>query len=346
MASFSSDTRPIIGRGPSLVARFLLLAALSIGLMVGDHRYHYMDRLRATLAASVYPLQWVVDAPFRLLHWARDSVADRDHLRAANAKLSAQLRDAQIDLQTLNVLREEVARLRGLNEAADNFTKQRLIAQIMQVDLDPLRHRVLINKGEQDGVFKGQPILDAQGVFGQITRVSPYTSEAIMISDPEHAIPVRVARSGLRTIAQGTGNLNRLSLPYLTGEADIKVGDTLIASGLGGVFPAGYPVGVVTHVSRDPAQTFAEVEAKPAAKLDSDYEVVLLWYQASSSDVVITQPKVPVTAPASVKDLDEAANNGAAAADAAAPTPGTPRASAPAPVANKPAGNKPTGGTP
>ncbi len=325
MASFSSDTRPIIGRGPSLVARFLFLAVLGIGLMVGDHRYHYMERLRTTLAASVYPLQWVVDAPFRLAHWLRDSVADRDRLRTENAKLSTQLRDAQIDLQTLAALREEVTRLRGLNEAADEFTKQRLIAQIMQVDLDPLRHRVLLNKGAKEGVFKGQPILDAHGVFGQITRVSPYTAEAIMISDPEHAIPVRVARSGLRTIAQGTGNLNRLRLPYLTGEADIKVGDTLIASGLGGVFPAGYPVGVVTRVTRDPAQTFADVDAQPAAKLDSDYEVVLLWHQAPANDTAITQPATPAAAPASIKDLDAAANNAKRPAGTSGTTPAPPR---------------------
>jgi rod shape-determining protein MreC len=308
LASFSTDTRPIIGRGPSLVARFLFLAALSIGLMVGDHRYHYMDKVRSAMSASVYPLQWLVDSPFRLTRWVSDSVADRTRLRVENQQLAAELRDAKVNLQTLASLQAEVQRLKGLTDAADDFAKKRLVARIMQVDLDPLRHRVLLNKGQADGVFKGQPILDAYGVFGQITQVSRNTSEAIMISDPAHGIPVRVLRSGLRSIAQGTGNLNLLNLPYLTGEADIKVGDVLVASGLGGVFPGGYPVGTITRVTRDPGQTFAEVEAKPSAELDSDYEVVLMWYQTKDADVAITPDATPSAAPATVQQLEDAAS--------------------------------------
>jgi rod shape-determining protein MreC len=304
LASFGSETRPIIGRGPSLVARSLLLIALSVGLMVADQRYSYLQRVRTTLSTGVYPLQWLVDAPFRASTWLTDSFADRDRLRAENARLLAQLRDADVDLQKLAALIEENRRLRDLGHAANEVAKQRLVAQIMRVDLDPFRHRVLLNKGQNDGVFKGQPILDAHGVFGQITQVGRNTSEAILISDPEHAIPVRVNRSGLRTIAEGTGNLNRLNLPFLTGEADVKVGDVLIASGLGGVFPAGYPVGTITRVERDPAETFAKVEAKPMAKLDSDYEVVLLWYQAPAIESAITPVTTPTTAPATPEQLE------------------------------------------
>lgn len=282
MATFSSDTRPIIGRGPSLVARFILLAAASIGLMVGDHRYDYLNHVRQVVSSGVYPLQWLVDAPFRLTRWATESVTDREQLRSENTRLAAQLRDAKIDLQRLAALTEENRRLRELGDASSVVSGRRMIAQIMSVDLDPLRHRVLLNKGQSDGVFKGQPVLDAQGVFGQITQVGRYTSQAIMISDPEHSIPVRVNRSGLRTIAEGTGNLNKLNLPFLTGEADVKVGDLLIASGLGGVFPPGYPVAEISRVERNPADTFATVEAKPLARLDRDYEVVLLWYKPSA----------------------------------------------------------------
>ena len=208
MASFGSETRPIIGRGPSLVARALLLIALSVGLMVADHRYDYLQRVRLALSTAVYPVQWLVDTPFRGWRWLTDSTTDRDALRSENLKLEAQLRDTRVDLLKLDALIEENRRLRDLGDAADEVAKQRLVAQIMRVDLDPLRHRVLLNRGQSDGVFKGQPILDAHGVFGQITQVGRHTSEAILISDPEHAIPVRVNRSGLRTIAEGTGNLN------------------------------------------------------------------------------------------------------------------------------------------
>lgn len=304
MASFGYDTRPIIGRGPSLVARFLLFAAISIALMVADHRNNYLDQVRNTLSAGVYPLQWLVDAPFRASRWMNESVTDRDQLRAENTRLATALRDAQVKLQKFEALTTENQRLRELGDAADDVASRRLIAQIMRVDLDPLRHRVLLNKGQSDGVFKGQPILDAHGVFGQITQVGRHTSEALMISDPEHAIPVRVNRSGLRTIASGTGNLNKLELPFLTGEADIKVGDLLIASGLGGVFPAGYPVGTVSKVERNPAETFATVEAKPLARLDSDYEVVLIWYQPPAVEPAIAPVTAPTAAPLSVETLE------------------------------------------
>lgn len=323
MASFGYDTRPIIGRGPSLVARFLLFAAISIALMVADHRNNYLDQVRNTLSAGVYPLQWLVDAPFRASRWMNESVTDRDQLRAENTRLATALRDAQVKLQKFEALTTENQRLRELGDAADDVASRRLIAQIMRVDLDPLRHRVLLNKGQSDGVFKGQPILDAHGVFGQITQVGRHTSEALMISDPEHAIPVRVNRSGLRTIASGTGNLNKLELPFLTGEADIKVGDLLIASGLGGVFPAGYPVGTVSKVERNPAETFATVEAKPLARLDSDYEVVLIWYQPPAVEPAIAPVTAPTAAPLSVETLESTIKPRASASSSsssAAPT--------------------------
>ncbi|MGC3982487.1 MAG: rod shape-determining protein MreC [Steroidobacteraceae bacterium] len=307
MASFGSDSRPIIGRGPSLVARSLVLIALSVALMVGDQRYDYLQQLRSIMSSSVYPLQWLVDAPFRATRWMGESVTDRSELRSENTRLSQELRDAQVDLQKLAALTEENRRLRELGDASDDVAKQRLVAQIMRVNVDdPLRHRVLLNKGQKDGVFKSQPILDAHGIFGQITQVGRYTSEAILISDPAHAIPVRVGRSGLRTIAEGTGNLNKLNLPFLTGEADVKVGDLLVASGLGGVFPAGYPVGTITRVERDPAQTFALVEAKPMAKLDSDYEVVLIWYKPPAVEPAIAPAATPGTVTVTPEQLEAA----------------------------------------
>lgn len=274
--------------------------------MVADQRYNYLQQVRSAMSAGVYPLQWLVDAPFRASRWMNESVSDREQLRVENTRLKQELRDAQVGLQKLAALTQENQRLRELGDAADDVAKKRLVAQIMQVDLDPLRHRVLLNKGQSDGVFKGQPILDAHGIFGQITQVGRYTSEAILVSDPEHAIPVRVNRSGLRTIAEGTGNLNKLNLPFLTGEADIKVGDLLIASGLGGVFPAGYPVGTITRVERNPAETFAKVEAQPMAKLDSDYEVVLLWYQPPAIEPAIAPAPTPSAAPVTPEQLEAA----------------------------------------
>lgn len=333
MASFGTESRPIIGRGPSLVARSLFLICISVGLMVADQRYDYLHKIRSGMSAGVYPLQWLVDAPFRASRWMNESVADRDQLRVENTRLSVALREAQVNLQRMAALTQENQRLRELGDAADDVSNKRLVAQIMRVDLDPLRHRVLLNKGQQDGIFKGQPILDAHGIFGQITQVGRYTSEAILISDPEHAIPVRVNRSGLRTIAEGTGNLNKLNLPFLTGEADVKVGDLLIASGLGGVFPAGYPVGTITRVDRDPTQTFARVEARPMAKLDSAYEVVLIWYKPPAIEPAIAPAATPDAAPVTPEQLEAVAKPPAKpAAVAPAPAPAPAAVTAPAPI--------------
>ena len=247
--------------------------------MVADHRYHYLNGVRQVMSTLEYPLQWRVDMPSRLTHWVSDSFADRERLQIENANLTTSLRDADIKLETLAALAEENRRLHDMNEAVSTIGDKRLIARIMHVDLDPLRHRVVLNKGQVDGVFKGQAVLDTHGIFGQITQVGRYTSEAIMITDPEHAIPVRVNRTGLRTIAEGTGSTDNLNLPFLTGDADIKAGDLLISSGLGGVFPPGYPVAQVTRIDRSPSDTFSTVAAKPLALLDRDYEVMLIWYQ-------------------------------------------------------------------
>jgi rod shape-determining protein MreC len=169
------------------------------------------------------------------------------------------------------------------------------VAEIVRVDLDPFRQRVLVNKGSLNGVFRGQAALDANGIFGQVTRVGPLSAEIILISDPEHAIPVQVNRTGARTIALGTGSSGQLSLPYLPQNFDVVAGDLLVSSGLGGVYPPGYPVGRITGVGRDPSQPLLAVAAEPLAALDRDPEILLVWFD---STVVEPEP-TPAAKPAS-----------------------------------------------
>jgi rod shape-determining protein MreC len=191
----------------------------------------------------------------------------------------------------------------------------------MDLDMDAVRERVLVDKGASDGVFVGQAVLDSGGVFGQVARVEQLTSEVILLSDASHAIPVQVNRNGLRTIAVGTGDMNRLKLPYLSTSADVVVGDLLVTSGLGGGFPAGYPVGTVAEVKRDPAQSLADVEVKPAAALDRTREVMFVWLAAGPA---ATAAAAPPPAPASPHATP------APAPPRAAPAPVSPRVAAPA----------------
>jgi len=277
MVTLSSDSRNIIGRGPPLGAGLFFLGILSVGIMMLDHRGGYLETVRLWLGAAATPIYAVVQAPGQLWDWVTGSFADRARLRAENAELTEQLRAARVKLLQFDSLREENVRLRAVREASAGVGGRTMIAEIMRVDVDPFRHRVRINKGADDGVFKFQPVLDAFGIVGQVAQVDKFTATLILITDAEHAIPVQVNRNGIRTIAVGTGDLNRLNLPYMTVESDVRVDDLLVSSGLDGIFPAGYPVARVTRVERNPAETFALVEARPLAQLDRDREVLLLW---------------------------------------------------------------------
>jgi rod shape-determining protein MreC len=293
VVTLSSDSRPIIGRGPPLGARFFVLSVIAVVVMVLDQRGGYLETTRFWLGTVVHPFYAVVQAPFDAWNWLTSSFTDRSELRAENEQLSEELRIARIRLLQFDALNEENRRLRAIRAASEGLGERTLIAEIIHVDVDPFRHRVRINKGTADGVYKGQPIIDAFGIVGQVVQADRFSAELILISDAAHAIPIQLNRNGIRSIAAGTGDLNKLKLPYLTTESDVQIGDLLVSSGLDGIFPAGYPVATVSKVESDPAATFALVEAKPLAQLDRDREVLLLWVDqpaAAAPDVEPTKP--------------------------------------------------------
>jgi rod shape-determining protein MreC len=246
-------------------------------LIIFDKRYDNLGQIRRFLSIVAYPVQVVVASPFEGWDWFRESVSSRETLRADKAKLEAELRLANFRLQRYEALEAETQRLRALRVNTAEVATRFVVGDIMDLDIDAFRERVLVDKGARDGVFVGQAVLDAGGVFGQVARVEQLTSEVILVSDASHAIPVQVNRNGLRTIAVGTGDMNRLKLPYLSTSADVVAGDLLVTSGLGGGFPAGYPVGTVAEVKRDPAQSLADVDVRPAAALDRSRELMFVW---------------------------------------------------------------------
>ena len=307
MVTLSSDSRPIIGRGPPLGARFFFLSVLSIIAMVADHNNAYLGTARQWLGLLTQPFYAVVQAPAQAWNWLTGSFADRDVLQTDNRKLNEELRVARVKLLRFDSLVEENKRLRAIREASQGIGQRTLIAEIVKVDVDPFRHRVRINKGSLDGVFKDQPVLDAFGIVGQVTRVDRYGAEVILISDAAHAIPVQINRNGIRSIAVGVGDVRKLSLPYLTVESDNKVGDLLVSSGLDGIFPAGYPVARITSVKRDPAETFAVVEAKPLAQLDRIREVLLLWHEQPTATAPVAPAEPPAVKPAAKPPVEKPA---------------------------------------
>jgi rod shape-determining protein MreC len=297
------------GRTTGLLLRCVLYSLLALGLIIFDKRYDHLGQIRRFLSVVAYPVQVAVASPFQGWDWFRESVSSRETLRADKAKLEAELRLANFRLQRYEALEAESQRLRALRENTAGVANRFVVGDIMDLDLDAFRERVLVDKGARDGVFVGQAVLDAGGVFGQVARIEELTSEVILISDAAHAIPVLVNRNGLRTIAVGTGDMSRLKLPYLSTSADVVAGDLLVTSGLGGVFPAGYPVGTVAEVKRDPAQSLAEVEVRPAAALDRSREVMFVWLKQDAAPAATpTVPKAasPSAPPAAAPPHQEA----------------------------------------
>jgi rod shape-determining protein MreC len=261
----------------SLGLRFVLLVIVCLSMMLLDHRQNHLSRVRQALSIAVYPIQVLVDLPFNTYAWARSSLEERSALLGENERLRSELLDASFRLQQFDALSVENGRLRELLESTARLDDRRLVAEVLAVDLDPYRQRFVLNRGLDDDVFVGQAILDRHGVVGQVVEVGKWTSEALLITDADHAIPVVVNRNGLRTIAVGTGDQGRLRLPYLTNSADIQVGDLLVSSGLGEVFPAGYPVAQVLELHERPGQAFADIIAAPVSALDRDQEVLLVF---------------------------------------------------------------------
>ncbi|MEY2701086.1 MAG: rod shape-determining protein MreC [Pseudomonadota bacterium] len=245
--------------------------------------------LRAVLATAVYPLQQLISSPVRWLDDVAAQFASREALIAENARLRDEQKNLEARQLTFSSLQQENIRLRELLQSPVRIADRYLIAELLAINVAPYSHVFVVNRGAQQGVYVGQPVLDARGVVGQVLRVSPFSAEVMLISDPNHGIPVQVNRNGVRTIALGTGRSDRLVMPYLSGSADVEVGDLLVTSGLGGVFPAGYPVATVTAVSAQ-GGVFAKVSAQPVAPLDRIREVLLVWSDVTSGALPAHSP--------------------------------------------------------
>ena len=303
-----------------------MFVALSTVLMVMDHKYNNLESLRAGLSLVVYPLQQVIELPGTVSDWFGESLSTRRKLQEENDSLRTQQLMQKVQMQKLASLEAENIRLRELLDSSFEVGEKVLIAELMSVNLDPYKHQIVVNKGELHDIYPGQPLLDAKGVMGQIVHAGPYSSTAVLITDTSHAIPVQVNRTGLRTIALGSGAINRLELPYIPNNADIRPGDLLITCGLGGRFPPGYPVATVTAVQHDPGLTFSQVVATPMAELNRSREVLLVWPGVSTT----LEPDRPTDA-ANTMSVD-VVNSDEAAMEAPPAVPDT-AASAPADTA-------------
>lgn len=311
-----------------------MLVVLSVALMVVDARFTLLKPVRSQMYVLMEAYT-VTDLPDRFWQFVSSQLGSRTELAADNEKLKTENLLLQGRMQKLAALTEQNVRLRELLNSSALVNEKVEVAELIGIDPNPFTHRIIINKGERDGVVLGQPVLDARGLMGQVVELMPYTSRVLLLTDTTHSIPVQVNRNGLRAIASGTGNPERLELRHVADTADIKEGDLLVSSGLGQRFPAGYPVATVKEVIHDSGQPFAIVRAVPTAALNRSRYLLLVFSDsrtpeerandAAKAEEALHQPGGVGDAP-----VKPAVTPAPATAPAVAPAAATPAAAAPA----------------
>lgn len=280
---------------------FLILACV---LMLVDHRTNIGRQTRRQLSVVVEPVWWLASLPARMWSGVDDELATRQALQNSNNRLQRELQIVNARMQRLGAINKENQRLRDLLNAARHGSLQVQMVSILNVDLNPFQQRIVLDAGARQGVKVGQAIMDAGGILGQIIEVSDTKAIALLVTDADHAIPVQIARSGFRTIAFGTGEPNSLLISDIPQSADIRKGDLLVTSGMGGRFPAGFPVATIVSLNPNDTGLFIVGRAKPAARLDSGLEVLLVNEIISSPAPIIKSPAV-IPTPAAKADTEQ-----------------------------------------
>lgn len=270
---------PIFKHGPSPQYRVILMLICSALLIFFDHKMTSFERVRGYLQSLVSPLQYLATAPKQLLDWSVDNMVTKKQLVEDNKTLKMNELVYKERAIQLRIVQQENDRLRALLHSPVRVDVKTMLAEILSVDGDPYSQQVVINRGANDDVHEGQAIVDDQGVVGQILHAGTITSRVLLITDVSHAVPVRIERNGTRLVANGTGNINRMSINHVSNSTDIKPGDLLVTSGLGGKYPEGYPVARVTIVKKDESRPFAYVQSEPIAQINRLRYLLLLWPQ-------------------------------------------------------------------
>ncbi|MBD3586450.1 rod shape-determining protein MreC [Salinimonas sp. HHU 13199] len=269
----------IFTRGPSLNNRLALAIALSVLLIFADHKLDAFQSTRVYLNSIMSPLQYIANLPKVLLNESAQRLTSHQALLADNERLTNQNLKMSEQLQRFNVLQAENAELRKLLDVPVKPQVRKMVAELMAVDNNPFSQQIMINKGALDGVYLSQSVLDDRGIVGQVMEVGTTNSRVVLISDVTHAIPVRSLRNNIRFVATGNGAFDELFLEHVPHSVDVQEGDMLVSSGLGEVFPEGYPVARVSSVVHDEGRPFATVTAQPLARLDRLKHLLLLWPQ-------------------------------------------------------------------
>ena len=284
----SSGSARLLSQEGLQTARLMMYLLLALVLMSMDQRGQYVPQIRSGIETALEPVYHFIGLPGRVVNSVTDYSRSYSEVTAENQALDEQLLEQSASMQQLQSLAQENLRLRALLDATSGRTFEFRFAEMVQVNLDPFSHQIMIDRGAEDDVFVGQAVLDGSGVMGQVFDVHTHMSSVLLISDPDHALPVQISRTGLRTVAYGTGETSHVLLPNVPLQADVREGDLLVTSGLGERFPAGFPVAEIIRIDRQTGDTFARVYARPLAALDRGREVLLVIQKPAEPETETT----------------------------------------------------------
>jgi rod shape-determining protein MreC len=281
-----SDILRRLGGSTPATVRVIVLIALSVSMMLIDHRTQQLEKFRNILQTVVYPIMFFSTIPRELVLGITQSMERSENLHTDNESLRQENLLLRSRLKKMHSLEADNRRLKRLLGQSEQIAERVLLAELVEVSLEPYTQQISLNKGSRDDVYVGQPVINGDGVIGQVVHTSQFQSTVTLLTDPSSAVPVMVVRNGLRGVLFGTGVRNRLALPYLTADADIRIGDVLITSGMGGRFPTGYPVATVTDVKQQASDEFLTIDTLPVTQLDHGREVLLIWPEAARTQNV------------------------------------------------------------
>jgi rod shape-determining protein MreC len=296
--------KTIFTRGPSFLLRLSTVVVFSVFLFVADSKFDLFASSRIYLNSLVSPVQYVADLPEKLFSTIAASVMTRHELKARNLQLEKDNLYLKADRLLLTQLENENKQLRELLSSNRTFSNKRMITEVMSLRSDPFSHQLLIDKGAVNGVYVGQPVINEDGVVGQVSQVGSTTSRVLLIVDVSHGIPVRVQRNDLIAVLHGSGDWNRLNVPFVQSNADLKEGDLLVTSGLGGRFPAGYPVASISHVDYQEGAAYADVSATPVAPLHRSRYLLLLWNEPQYNESDLSKGRLTTSASLATESAD------------------------------------------
>jgi rod shape-determining protein MreC len=276
-----NEPPPFFHRGPSPLARLTFFTIAAIALMIADHRFQALETVRLSLSVLAHPVQQMAALPSQALGRIGDYFANQDRLLRENQELKARVLEQSAAAQETRLLRAEQEHLLSMSPGKSRYATGGLLAEVLYSARNPFTRKVVIDKGLKDAITSGMPVIDGQGVVGQVTNVGTFTSEVTLVTEKDQSVPVMLVRNGLRAIAVGSGKDGSIDVPFMPVSADIQNGDMFVTSGIDGTYPPGLLVAQVTSVEKNAAYVFAKIAAKPAAGVVSHRYVMVLPVPAS-----------------------------------------------------------------